>query len=84
MKIIEQAICFAAWQLPACCFGNYLCFCPAGGVPLDFGVVPGDLLFAYGFQYQATPPPRRGNQRRVLAYRMRHSYKLCPQVDRSG
>lgn len=55
MKIIERAVCFAAGLLLLTVLVATSAFAQTSGVPLDFGANPGDLLFAYGFQYQATP-----------------------------
>ena len=55
MKIIERAVCFAAGLVLLAVLAATSAFAQTSGVPLDFGANPGDLLFAYGFQYQATP-----------------------------
>lgn len=55
MKIIERAVCFAAGLVLLTVLAATSAFAQTSGVPLDFGANPGDLLFAYGFQYQATP-----------------------------
>ena len=55
MKIIERALCFAAGLVLLAVLAATSAFAQTSGVPLDFGANPGDLLFAYGFQYQATP-----------------------------
>jgi outer membrane putative beta-barrel porin/alpha-amylase len=55
VKIIERAVCFAAGLVLLTVLAATSAFAQTSGVPLDFGANPGDLLFAYGFQYQATP-----------------------------
>jgi hypothetical protein len=55
VKIIERALCFAAGLVLPAVLAATSAFAQTSGVPLDFGANPGDLLFAYGFQYQATP-----------------------------
>jgi hypothetical protein len=78
VKIIEQAVCFAAGQLLLAVLAATSVFAQTSGVPLDFGANPVDLLFAYGFQYQATP---RHSGATSDAYLLPGtvSYNLAPQ-----
>jgi hypothetical protein len=55
MKISAQVIYFAVGQLLLTALAATSLLAQTSGVPLDFGSIPGDLLLAYGFQYQATP-----------------------------
>jgi hypothetical protein len=55
MTLIRSFIYFAATQLLLLALAATSLFGQTSSVPLDFGADPGDLLFGYGFQYQATP-----------------------------
>jgi len=78
MKIIKQAVCFTAGQLLLSALAATSLFAQTSGVPLDFGGIPGDLLLAYGFQYQAMP---RHSGATSDAYLLpgTASYNLAPQ-----
>jgi hypothetical protein len=55
MRVLKEAIYFAAAQLLlAACSATFVS-AQTSGIPLNFGSLPSDLLFSYGFQYQATP-----------------------------
>ena len=82
MKIIEQAICFAAWQLLLAVLAATSVLAQTSGVPLDFGADREDLLFAYGFQYQATP--RHGGATSDAYLFLAMFLQLRSAVDRSG